>query len=89
YQVKVETYPFSGNGKALAMDQREGFVKLIAEEKFGEILGAVLFGAHVTEMIAAPSAFLHLEGTVEELAGMIFAHPSVSETVMEAAAHWL
>jgi dihydrolipoamide dehydrogenase len=89
YRVKVETYPFSGNGKALAMDQREGFVKLIAEEKYGEILGVVLFGAHVTEMIAAPSAFIHLEGTVEELAGMIFAHPSVSETIMEVAGSWV
>lgn len=89
YQVKVEIYQHGANGKAMAMEHKDGFVKLIAEEKYGEILGVVLVGAHVTEMIAAPSAFMSMEGTVEEMAHMIYPHPAVSETLMEAAAAWL
>ncbi|UFJ42355.1 dihydrolipoyl dehydrogenase [Brevibacillus humidisoli] len=89
YQVKTSVYQHAGNGKALSLGQTEGFVKLIAEETYGEILGAVMVGPHVTEMIATPSAFIHLEGTVEEMAAMIYPHPTVSETLMEAAAKWL
>lgn len=89
YMVKTATYPFAGNGKALAMDDREGFVKIIAEEKYGEILGVVMVGPHVTEMISEASAFIYLEGTVEELSKMIHPHPSLSETIYEAAASWL
>ncbi|MEH7124178.1 dihydrolipoyl dehydrogenase [Bacillus sp. JJ1773] len=89
YSVKTETYHFRGNGKALAMDEKEGFVKIIADEKYGEILGVVMIGPHVTEMISEASAFIHLEGTVEELANMIHPHPSLSESLFEAAASWL
>ncbi|MEW9674376.1 hypothetical protein [Ammoniphilus sp. 3BR4] len=89
YAVKAATYPFAGNGKALAMDEREGFVKIIAEEKYGEILGVVMVGPHVTEMISEASAFIYLEGTVEELSKMIHPHPALSETIYEAAASWL
>ncbi|MBO8162693.1 MAG: dihydrolipoyl dehydrogenase [Brevibacillus sp.] len=89
YRVKTAVYQHVGNGKALAHGQTDGFVKLIAEEEYGEILGVVMVGPHVTEMIAAPSAFIHLEGTVEEMAAMIYPHPTVSETLMEAAAKWL
>jgi dihydrolipoamide dehydrogenase len=87
--VKVSVYQHSANGKALASDQSNGFVKIIAEEKYGEILGAVLIGAHVTEMISTPSAFMYLEGTMEEMASMIYPHPTIGETFMEAAASWL
>ncbi|WP_027415952.1 dihydrolipoyl dehydrogenase [Aneurinibacillus terranovensis] len=89
YQVKVSMYHHVGNGKALAIDRKDGFTKIIAEEKYGEILGAVLVGPHVTEMISTPAAFMHLEGTIDELASMIYPHPTVSETIMEAAASWL
>lgn len=89
YQVKVAIYNHLGNGKALAMDQRDGFVKLVAEEKYGEILGVVLVGPHVTEMISLPSAFMHLEGTVEEMVSMIYPHPTISETIFEVAASWI
>ncbi|UOF90396.1 dihydrolipoyl dehydrogenase [Fodinisporobacter ferrooxydans] len=89
YRVKVDVYRHSANGKSIAMDQKDGFVKLIADETYGEILGVVLVGPHVTEMISTPSAFIHLEGTVEEMANMIFPHPTVSETMFEMAAKWL
>ncbi len=89
YRVKVKTFPLSVNGKALALGQTDGFVKLIADETYGEILGVVLVGPHVTEQIATPSAFIHLEGTVEEMANMIFAHPTLSESIFEVAASWM
>lgn len=86
---KVVTADHAGNGKALALDEKEGFVKLIADKKYGEILGVTMVGPHVTEMIAEPSAYMHLEGTVDELASMIHPHPTVSESLYEAAASWL
>ena len=86
---KVVRVDHIGNGKALALDEKKGFVKLIADAKSSEILGVVMVGPHVTEMIGEPSAFIHLEGTVDELASMIHPHPSVSETLFEAAALWL
>jgi dihydrolipoamide dehydrogenase len=86
---KVVKVDHAGNGKALAMDEKEGFVKLIADTTYGEILGVTMVGPHVTEMIAEPSAFIHLEGTVDEMATMIHPHPTVSESLYEAAASWL
>lgn len=86
---KVIRIDHSSNGKALAQDEKEGFTKLIAGRRYGEILGVLMVGPHVTEMIAEASAFIRLEGTVEELASMIHAHPTVSESVYEAAASWL
>ncbi|WP_209123987.1 dihydrolipoyl dehydrogenase [Alkalihalobacillus sp. BA299] len=89
YSYKVVKVDLAGNGKALAADEKEGFVKLIADTKYGEILGVTMVGPHVTEMIAEPSAFIHLEGTVDELASMIHPHPALSESLYEAAASWL
>lgn len=86
---KVVRVDHAGNGRALAQDEKEGFTKLIAGTKYGEILGVLMVGPHVTEMIAEPSAFIHLEGTVEELASMIHAHPTVTESLFEAAASWI
>ncbi|MDN7241159.1 dihydrolipoyl dehydrogenase [Planococcus sp. N028] len=86
---KVVKIDHVGNGRALAYGDKEGFTKLIADPKYGEILGVTMVGPHVTEMIAEPSAFIHLEGTVDEMASMIHAHPTVSESVYEAAASWL
>ncbi|MED1666316.1 dihydrolipoyl dehydrogenase [Brevibacillus laterosporus] len=89
FQVKTSVYQLAVNGKALASDHTEGFVKLIADEAYGEILGAVMVGPHVTEMISQISAYMQLEGTVEEMANLIFPHPTVSETLLEAASDWL
>lgn len=89
YAVKTSVYQHSGNGKALASDENGGFTKLIAEETYGEVLGIVMVGPHVTEMIAAGTAFLSLEATVDDVAEMIYPHPTVSESLMEVAAKWL
>lgn len=86
---KVVKIDHAGNGKALTLDEKEGFTKLIADTTYGEILGVSMVGPHVTEMIAEPSAFMRLEGTVDELATMMHAHPTVSESLYEAAASWL
>lgn len=86
---KVVRVDHAGNGRALAQDEKEGFTKLIAGTKYGEILGVLMVGPHVTEMIAEPSAFIHLEGTVDELASMIHAHPTITESLYEAAASWI
>ncbi|EXX86917.1 acetoin dehydrogenase [Paenibacillus darwinianus] len=88
-QVKVEIYSLQGNGKALSMDETGGFVKLVADEKYGEIIGVTMVGPHVTEMITTASAFIHLEGTVHEWANLIHPHPTVSESLNEAANGWL
>lgn len=86
---KIVKVDHGGNGKALTLDEKGGFTKLIAGTRYGEILGVTMVGPHVTEMIAEPSAYLRLEGTVEELAAMIHAHPTVSESLYEAAASWI
>jgi len=86
YKVRTAVYPLHASGKAMAMDARTGFVKVIADSAYGEILGAVIVGPHATEMISEASAFLFLEGTVEEMARMIHPHPTLSEGLFEAAA---
>ncbi|WP_042346991.1 dihydrolipoyl dehydrogenase [Bacillus massiliigorillae] len=87
--VRTETFPLSAIGKALAMDERTGFIKLIADETYGEILGVVMLGPHVTEMISEASSLIFLEATVDELALLIHPHPTLSEGLWEAARNWL
>jgi len=84
-EVLTEKFDFAGSGKALSAGEPEGFTKVIFEAKYGEIIGVVMAGAHVTEMISEASAFMYLEGTVEEAAKMIHPHPTISETFFEAA----
>jgi len=84
-EVLTEKFDFSGSGKAISAGEPEGFTKVIFEAKYGEIIGVVMAGAHVTEMISEASAFMYLEGTVEEAAKMIHPHPTISETFFEAA----
>lgn len=79
------TFQFSTNGMALATGETDGFSKVLMDEKYGEILGVVMVGAHVTEMISQSSAYMYLEGTVDELANMVQPHPSLSEALMESA----
>ncbi|MEK4667831.1 dihydrolipoyl dehydrogenase [Niallia sp. FSL R7-0271] len=83
--VKIETFNFGGSGKAISAGQPEGFTKIIYEARFGEIIGVVMAGGNVTELIANASAFMYLEGTIEEAASMIHPHPTISETFYEAA----
>lgn len=89
FKVKVKKIDLAGNGKALAANENNGFMKLIAEQKYGEILGVVMVGPHVTEMISQATTFMHLEGTVEEIDTMVFPHPTVSEGLFEAGSAWL
>lgn len=85
HSVCIKTIPLSFSGKAAAMDERLGFIKLIADKKYGEILGVVMVGPHVTEMISEASSFMLLEGTVNDIASMIHPHPTLSEGLWEAA----
>jgi len=82
--VRTEKFDHTGNGKALALGGTEGFTKIVYDEKYGEIIGVTMVGPHVTEMISEASAFMFLEGTIDEVAKMIHPHPTVSETFFEA-----
>ena len=84
-KYRVEKSEFSSNGKAITMGATEGFAKLYVDPIYGEILGAVMAGENVTEMISQISSYMTLEGTIDELAEMIQPHPSLSETLMETA----
>ena len=86
YEVKVGKFPFSASGKASAAGANEGFVKLIFDAKYGELLGGHMVGMNVTEMIAEIVAVRKLETTGHELIKTIHPHPTLSEAVMEAAA---
>lgn len=86
YDIKVGKFPFSASGKASAAGAKDGFVKLIFDAKYGELLGGHMIGANVTEMIAEIVAIRKLEITGEELIKTVHPHPTMSEAVMEAAA---
>jgi dihydrolipoamide dehydrogenase len=85
YDVKVGKFPFSASGKARILGEEEGFVKVVSETKYDELLGVHIIGPHATELIAEAGVALQLESTAEELGRTIFAHPTISEAVMEAA----
>ena len=85
YDVRVAKFPFSASGKARILGEEEGFVKIVSEAKYDELLGAHIVGPHATEIIHECIVAMHLESTAEELGRAIHAHPTVSESVMEAA----
>lgn len=85
YTVKVGRFPFQANGKALGMADYAGRVKLIVEEKYGELLGASLVGPEVTELLPELTLAHMMELTSAEIARNVHAHPTLSETLMEAA----
>lgn len=86
YEVKVGKFPYSASGKASAAGQKDGFVKLVFDAKYGELLGAHMIGGNVTEMIAELVVAKKLEITGHELLKTIHPHPTMSEAIMEAAA---
>jgi len=86
YEIKVGKFPYSASGKASAAGQKEGFVKLIFDAKYGELLGAHMIGGNVTEMVAELVVAKKLEITGHELLKTIHPHPTMSEAIMEAAA---
>ena len=86
YELKIGKFPFSASGKASAAGHNDGFIKLIFDSKYGELLGGHMIGANVTEMIAEIVALRKLETTGQELIKTIHPHPTMSEAIMEAAA---
>jgi dihydrolipoamide dehydrogenase len=84
HQVKVGKFPFTANSKASIIDNHEGFIKVVADAKFGEILGVHIIGPVATELIAESVAVMELEGTVEDLMFTVHAHPTVSEGMLDA-----
>lgn len=83
YQVKVGKFPFVGNSKATIVDAHDGFVKVVADAKYGEILGVHIIGPYATEIIAEAVTALELEATVEEMMFTIHAHPTVAEALLD------
>ncbi|MBM4167507.1 MAG: dihydrolipoyl dehydrogenase, partial [Ignavibacteria bacterium] len=85
YQIKVGRFPFSASGKARAISETDGLVKLIFDAKYGELLGAHILGSEATEMLAELNVAKSLETTAEGIANTMHAHPTLSEAIMEAA----
>ena len=85
YDVKVGKFPFSASGKARILGETDGFVKIISEKKYDEVLGVHIIGPHATELLAEACVGMALETTADELGRIMHAHPTVSESVMEAA----
>lgn len=84
-EIRIGTFPLRANGKALILNETDGMVKIISDRKYGEILGVHIIGPHATDMIAEAVLGIRLEATVNELAGAIHPHPTLSEAMMEAA----
>jgi dihydrolipoamide dehydrogenase len=85
FDVQVGTFPFGVLGRAKIAGETEGFVKIVADKKYDEVLGVHMIGPRATELVAEAGVLLRLEGTVEELIKTIHAHPTMSEAVAEAA----
>ena len=83
-KIKVGKFPFMANGKAIALGETDGLIKTIFDEKTGELLGAHMIGAEVTEMIQGFAIHKNMEGTEEDLMNTIFAHPTLSEMMHES-----
>jgi dihydrolipoamide dehydrogenase len=84
HEVKVGKFPFGGNSKATILGSHDGFVKVVSDAKYGEILGVHIIGPLATELVAEAVAVLELEGTVEEMMFTIHAHPTLSESLLDA-----
>jgi dihydrolipoamide dehydrogenase len=85
YDVKVGKFPFTANSRASIVGQHDGFVKIVTDAKYGEILGVHIIGPTATELIAESVVALEMECTAEDLANIIHAHPTLSEAMLDAA----
>jgi len=83
FQVKVGKFPFVGNSKATILDAHDGFVKVVADAKYGEVLGVHIIGPNATELIAESVTAMELEATVEEMMFTIHAHPTLAESMLD------
>jgi len=86
YAVKIGKFPFVGNSKATILGNHGGFIKVVSEEKYGEVLGIHIIGPLATEILSEAAAVLHLEGTVDDMVNMMHAHPTVWEAMGDAFA---
>ncbi len=86
HKVKVGKFPFVGNSKATILGSHGGFVKVVSDETYGEVLGIHIIGPLATEILAEAAAVLHLEGTIDDMMNMIHAHPTVWESMGDAFA---
>jgi len=84
-EYRVGRFPFSANGKATVLGERNGFVKIISEAKYGEILGVHIFGPHATDLIGEALLAMQLEGTAQDIALAIHPHPTLTEALKEGA----
>ena len=87
YEIKIGKFPFMASGKAFAVGEREGFVKLIFDAKYGELLGGHIIGNEATELIAEVALARSMEATGQTIIKTVHAHPTLSESIMEAAAN--
>jgi dihydrolipoamide dehydrogenase len=85
HELKISKFPFQANGKALGLGEPSGFIKLISNAKYGELLGAALIGPEVTELLPELTLAQQMELTAEQIAQNVHAHPTLSEVLMEAA----
>jgi dihydrolipoamide dehydrogenase len=85
YDVVTSRFPFAAIAKATILGENDGFVKLVCEKKYKQVLGVHMIGPHVTELIAEGTAIIGLEACAEDVSHLIHAHPTVSEGIMEAA----
>ncbi len=85
YDVVTSKFPFAAIGKATILGENDGFVKLVCEKKYKQVLGIHMIGPHVTELVAEGTAIIGLEACAEDVSHLIHAHPTVSEGIMEAA----
>jgi len=86
YTVKTGKFPFVGNSKATILGAHGGFIKVVSDEKYGEVLGIHIIGPLATEILSEAAAVLQLEGTVDDMMNMIHAHPTVWEAMGDAFA---
>src|SRR4249919_3934718 len=84
YNVKIGKFPFTANSRASIVGQHEGFIKIVTDAKYGEILGVHIIGPNATELVAEAVMMLEMECTAEELANIIHAHPTLSEAMLDA-----
>jgi len=85
YKVKTGKFPLSHLGRALILGETEGFVKIVSEERYDEVLGVHIVGPRATDLIGEACAALHMEATVEEIARIVHPHPTLTEGYFEAA----
>jgi dihydrolipoamide dehydrogenase len=85
HELKIGKFPFTANSKASILGQHEGFIKIISETKYGEVLGVHIIGPSATELIAESVAALELEATADDLAHTIHAHPTLAEAMLDAS----